>query len=295
MRPAAAGVAVTEGRLRFLLGDLGAALARAAPTTPWEPPGGGLWLWRASLLCLLVGLTLFLACGYHAGFARINGAGAAQPDWVWQWLTVLGDERVPLALSLWFARQRPRVFWALVVAAVLATAYSRGLKALFDTPRPPAVLSPESFRLIGPSHLRSGFPSGHSVAAAVFFGVLVYYARWWETRTLLLLLAALAGLSRVALGVHWPVDVAFGLLGGLAAAWTGARLAARWPGPATDPRAHLVLVGLAALSALGLILDDRGYALARPLLAGLGAATLAYGMTLYVALPLARRRRIGGG
>jgi hypothetical protein len=121
--------------------------------------------------------------------------------------------------------------------------------------------------------------------------VLVYYARWWETRTLLLPIALLVGLSRVAVGVHWPVDVAFGLAGGLAAAWAGARLAARWPGPAISPGLHLALASLATWSASLLIFSDRGYALARPLLTLLGALALAFALLVYVALPLYAYRR----
>ena len=289
--PTPARPPMSEGALAFLRRDLGMALAAGALRTPLEPPGGGLWLARATLGCLIVGTTLFLFCGYHAGFERLNAAAAAYPDWVWEWLTALGDERVPLALSLFFARRRPRVFWTLVLAALLAIAYSRGLKHLFDTLRPPAVLAADAFHLIGPGPRRTSFPSGHSTSAGVFFGVLVYYARWWETRALLLLIALLVGLSRVAVGVHWPVDVAFGLGGGLAAAWAGARLAARWPGPATSPGLHLALAGLAAWSASLLIFSDRGYTLARPLFTSLGAAALAYALLVYVVLPLHAHRR----
>ncbi len=277
--------------LAFLWRDLSAALAAGVQRTAPVPSGGGLWLSRAALGCLIVGLTLWLACGYHAGFAHLNAAAAAYPDWVWAWLTVLGDERVPLALSLFFARQRPRLFWTLALAALLAFAYSRGLKQLFDTLRPPAVLAADSFHLIGPGHRHASFPSGHSTTAGVFFGVLVYHARWSETRILLLLLALLAGLSRVAVGVHWPVDVAFGLFGGLCAAWAGGLLAARWPRPAGDARLHLTLAGAAVWSAASLIGSDAGYTLARPLLAVLAAAALAYALLVYGVRPLRARRR----
>jgi membrane-associated phospholipid phosphatase len=285
---------VSKGAFAFLRQDLGKALAAGAVRTPLDPPGGGLWLARATLGCLIVGTTLFLFCGYHAGFERINAAATAYPDWVWECLTVLGDERVPLALSLFFARRHPRLFWTLVLAAVLAIAYSRGLKHLFDTLRPTAVLPADAFHLIGPGPRRSSFPSGHSTSAGVFFGVLIYYARWWGTRSLLFPIALLVGLSRVAVGVHWPVDVAFGLAGGLASAWAGARLAARWPGPATNPALHLALAGLAALFASLLILSDGGYALARPLLTVLGTSALAYAVAVYGVLPLRKHRRGGG-
>ena len=266
----------------------GEALAGAWDRTPRTPHGGGAWLGAWALACLTAGLTLLAACGYEAGFLRINHWATGHPNWLWQWLTVLGDERVPFALALFIARHRPRVFWALILAALAATAYSRGLKPLFDMPRPPAVLDPGQFHLNAPGHRRASFPSGHSVTAGVFFGVLVYYARLAETRVLLILLATLAGLSRVAVGVHWPVDVAFGLFGGVAAAWIGARLAARWPRPGLDPSIHLAFVTLAVFMTITLTYWDGGYPLARPFLAALGWTALGYALLHYLILPLAR-------
>jgi membrane-associated phospholipid phosphatase len=267
--------------------DLRHALATGAERTSLDPPGGAPWLALWAWSCLVAGLTLLLACGYHGGFARINAWASAHPPWVWQWLTVLGDERVPFALSLFIARSRPRVFWALVLGALVATAYSRGLKPLFDLPRPPAVLGPDALNVIGPALRRVSFPSGHSVTAGLFFGVLVYYARGAAPRALLVSLALLAGLSRVAVGVHWPVDVAFGLLGGVLAAWAGGRLAARWQGVAIDPSVHLAFVTLACFFTLTLTYSDGGYSLARPLLATLGWGALAYAALVYAVRPLA--------
>ena len=278
--------------LAWLREDLSAALAAGAARTSLDPPGGALWLSRWAFACLIAGLTLLAACGYQGGFDRLNGWAAAYPDWVWQWLTSLGDERVPFALSLFIARRRPRVFWALVLAALAAAAYSRGLKPLFDMPRPPAVLGPDEFNLIGPGHRRSSFPSGHSVTAGVFFGVLVYYARRVDLRVLLLLLGVLAGSSRVAVGVHWPVDVATGLMGGVLAAWLGIRLAERSRWGALDPASHLAFVTLAVLLSLSLLYWDGGYDLAAGLLRLLGVLGLGYAALVYVGVPLARWRRM---
>lgn len=190
-------------------------------------------------------------------------------------------------LEFFIARRRPRIFWALVLGALVATAYGRGLKPLLDLPRPPAVLSPDQLNLIGPALRRASFPSGHSVTAGVFFGVLVYYARRPDIRALWVTIALLAGLSRVAVGVHWPADVAFGLLGGVLSAWAGARLAARWSGLALDASVHLALITLACIFTLTLTYWDGGYTLARPLLTTLGWSALAYTVLVYGLGPLA--------
>ncbi|AUB79537.1 phosphatase PAP2 family protein [Candidatus Thiodictyon syntrophicum] len=286
---------MTEGLIatwrRELGSDLRRALAIGAARTPLDPPGGGAWLAAWALACLTTGLTLWLAGGYHAGFAGLNAAADSYPGWVLQWLTAVGGDAAPFALGLFLARRYPRVLLALMLAAILASAYSRGLKPLFDAARPSAVMPLADFNLIGPALRRASFPSGHSVAAGALCGVLVYYARWSETRVLWVLLATLVGLSRVAVGVHWPVDVAFGLAGGVLAAWIGARLAARWGALASKPGVHLTLVAICALSAISLLPGGGDYPLARPLLQALGGAALAYALAGYVVMPLVRRRR----
>jgi membrane-associated phospholipid phosphatase len=274
-----------------LAGDLRHALAcGAARDDPSATAVGLAWLTHAGLAALVLGAGLWLLAGYHTGFLRLNDAASQWPAWLWQGLTTLGDERVAFALSLLFARRHPRVFWTLVCAALVAALYSRGLKPLLDASRPPAVLATESFTLIGPGHRSESFPSGHSVTAAVFFGVLLAFSRRRSWRVVFLLLGLLAGFSRVAVGVHWPVDVAFGLGGGWLAAWVGVWIARRAPWGVLDSSVHLALVTIAAIVTVGLWFDDGGYpAVALPLRL-LCAAALGTALLGYVLLPLWRWR-----
>ena len=269
-------------------GELDAALLRGAARDPWPGPLAVAWLTRAALAALVLGAGLWLLAGYHAGFATLNGAAAELPDWLWQGLTMLGDERVAFALSLIVARRHPRVFWALIVAGLVGALYARGLKPLFDAARPPAVLDPGGFNLIGPGHRGESFPSGHSVTAGVLFGVLALFARRPAWRALFLLLALAAGLSRTALGVHWPVDVAFGLGGGWLAAIMGAWLARRSQWGIHDGSVHLAFVTVAATVSVGLWVDDGGYPAAGPALQALCVLALGTALLGYVLLPLGR-------
>ena len=274
------------GPFRRLAGDIPQALAVGSERDPLVSVSGGRWVLGLAVASALAGIGLFLTGGYHAGFAWLNGLATTLPGWVWQWLTVLGDERVAFALSLIFARSHPRVFWTLICAALIAVAYSRGLKPLVDAARPPLVLEPGSFQLIGPGHRRESFPSGHSVTAAVFFGALIYYARGVRWRLLLSLFLVLVGLSRVAVGVHWPVDVAAGLAGGLLAVLIGLRLARRMAWGSLDPGVHLAFVTAAVIVSLGLFVDDGGYPAATPLLWSVAALGLASAVLGYVIRPV---------
>jgi membrane-associated phospholipid phosphatase len=269
--------------------DLRQALARGSMRDdPSATVSGLAWLTHAAVAALVLGAGLLLLGGYHTGFARINAAATLWPSWLWQVLTILGDERVAFALSLVFARRHPRVFWTLICAGVLALLYSRGLKPLVDAPRPPAVLAAGSFHLIGPGHQGESFPSGHSITAGVFFGVLLAFARRLTFRLLFLLLAVLVGISRVAVGVHWPVDVAFGLGGGWLAAWIGVRMARRNPWGMADGSVHMAFVTLAAIVTVGLWFDDGGYAAAALPLRMLCVVALGTAALGYLILPLWR-------
>ncbi|MDX5444225.1 MAG: phosphatase PAP2 family protein, partial [Hymenobacteraceae bacterium] len=88
------------------------------------------------------------------------------------------------------------------------------LKNIFDRPRP---VIPHLVEASGLS-----FPSGHSMVAASFYGLLIYLV-WvnvknkllkWAISLLLLLFIILIGFSRIYLHVHYATDVVAGLAAG---------------------------------------------------------------------------------
>lgn len=102
--------------------------------------------------------------------------------------------------------------------AVLATlGVGSTLKLILHRRRP---ATPYAARLFKYSY---SFPSGHSVGAAVAYGLLAYFAvlglplPWGLfVATNLLVLIGFVGISRVFLGAHFPSDVAAGwFLGGV--------------------------------------------------------------------------------
>jgi len=279
---------MAEGLLVFLRRDLREDLAAGFRGTPVPLSDGGLWLARWATISVFVGLILFLACGYHGGFSRLNTLAAELPEPLWQWLTVLGDERVAFTLTLFFTRRCPRVFWTLISAGLFAIAFTHSLKPLFSALRPPAVLEAGTFNLIGPGLRENSFPSGHTVTAATFFGVWVCSVRVRWLRALLLLLAVTVGLSRVVVGVHWPVDVAMGLAGGATAARLGVSLAARSEVLGSEPAIHLALVTLAVGMAVSLLLWDGGYSGAAAMQRLIAVAALSFVAYAYLIDPILR-------
>src|SRR6266540_3590492 len=139
-------------------------------------------------------------------------------------LTDLGNAAVLIGLILavglvwWWRRRTWRPLWLLAGAYLGAWVLSDTVKDLTHRARPPAA------QAIG--HWTGfAFPSGHTTKATAVYGMLAALLaattpRWGRKVTLwtaALLLAGLAGLSRLYLGAHWLTDVLGALT--LGAAW----------------------------------------------------------------------------
>jgi len=136
-------------------------------------------------------------------------------------VTRLGDGLVLAALivvpMLVFDRQRLKRH---VIPMVLAVAISGGLVNLMkigvDRPRPAERFASTGVEVHTPRGTPSdrSFPSGHTQTA---FGAATYLSCLYPAATPAFLLGALlVGLSRIALGVHYPLDVLAGAVIGAA-------------------------------------------------------------------------------
>lgn len=131
---------------------------------------------------------------------------------------------------------------AFVIAVVFGgLAFALLLKSLAGAPRPP-----ESLHAIEVSD--DGFPSGHTMVAAIGWGALA----WWVAdgpQTLrvgvVAGLVSLVALSRLALGVHFLVDILASVAFALLYLLVVARLTNERPGPA-----FVLAFALASLAAL---------------------------------------------
>lgn len=158
-------------------------------------------------------------------FLWLNQTCAALPDWLWSSLTITGHTSIVFALFGLFLLpkfKRPDIVTTLFIAAILGGVVSTVVKESLQIPRPPAVLAPEQFHLIGHKLDLVSFPSGHTLTA---FGVatlliLGLQLRGWRLAGILAL-ACLIGLSRIAVGAHWPLDVLGGAILGTVCGFIG--------------------------------------------------------------------------
>src|SRR5205085_1452668 len=141
--------------------------------------------------------------------------------------------------------------WAGLVAAVPGTLVLNSLKAWIAVDRPALVLMHDGVTVLGPALHHGSFPSGHSVAAGILAGIVFLAYPHTALRVAGMLAALLVALSRAAVGVHWPIDIAVGLALGWLCAWIGWQLAgeARWP---CTPQARVLVSAIIGGCAIAL-------------------------------------------
>ena len=169
-------------------------------------------------------------------FHAVN-AGVATREWLEDPVTALADALVPLyalaTVALWLlARPYGNPRWKLasasaLAAAAVALAVNQVISHLWARPRPFAD-HPDLTHVLTARTTDPSFPSDHAAAAfAIAFAVLAFSRR---AGALFLVVATAIGLSRIALGMHYPSDVLAGALVGFGAATLVTTLGSPWIG-----------------------------------------------------------------
>ncbi len=111
-----------------------------------------------------------------------------------------------------------RAGYAGIIALALSGSAVQLAKVIWNRPRP--LLQIFDVRVVGEPLFTHSFPSGHSMTAfAVAIACSVFVPR---LRYLLIPVAVLTAISRIYVGAHFPLDVAYGALAGtLIGIWCG--------------------------------------------------------------------------
>ena len=210
-------------------------------------------VWVIPLLLLALSAPLWLHTYEPALFVYLNTRFAALPSVVWAGLSLLGNAWGVLGMTAPLLVLAPRLLWAWLCAAPFAILFTRLGKGLIVSPRPAAVVDNSQMHILGERLELVSMPSGHTltafaVASGIYFALPV--ARRWR-HSWLFVLAAAVGLSRVAVGAHWPGDVAAGASLGLLSGMLGNLLLVRMAPKHCQPTAwSLRLVALLVLAAV---------------------------------------------
>jgi membrane-associated phospholipid phosphatase len=192
-------------------------------------------------------------------FFIINGFSGLTGEKLWALLTFFSDGLVTFVILLPWIRSKPRIVWAVLMAALISTVFIQAIKHLAQVPRPPDFLAPEHFNLIGPGWTSNSFPSGHASMVFVLAGVFFFTTSKIWLRPILLVLASLVAMSRIVVGVHWPLDVLAGVVIGWISIWIALKLSyiTRWAWTAWRPK----IIGAILLAGCVLLffMDYTGY------------------------------------
>lgn len=179
----------------------------------------------ATAMALLIVAAIVASEGVNEPlFLWFNHSAGVLPDLFWANMTFVADTLFAVAVIAMVGSRYPHIFNSGLVLLILGALFVHGLKNLLEIPRPPAVLDPDVFKVIGPAVKNHAFPSGHSFTALATAGLLAINMRNLPGAIALLLVAMTAAVSRAAVGAHWPLDILVGSAAGLLFALIAQRL-----------------------------------------------------------------------
>lgn len=205
------------------------------------------------------------------GFGGLVGLQEAIPVWlavVLALLTQLGDAwflAILLGMLYWKIPERREGIATVAGLWVAGIGLTQSLKHHFGVPRPdrplldPEALSAVVWSIYELTGLATGygFPSGHAVSATVVYlglALVLPYSTGRRRGIGAGLVVAIVCITRVALGVHFVVDVVVGVLLGIGLLLGGWVLSRR-----LGPDRPTVAFGIAVVSALMFLLVSRGH------------------------------------
>lgn len=132
-------------------------------------------------------------------------------------MTMMGEETVFILAVAWFlwcgSKKRGFAIFSSLFTALIGMSV---LKAVIKAPRPFQVIPEIEGKRVATATGYS-FPSGHTTGAASFYSALAVSYKRKRLSIACAIVILLVGLSRMYLGVHWPLDVFAGLALGITA------------------------------------------------------------------------------
>lgn len=148
----------------------------------------------------------------QALFLIINSFSNTYVNSLFLFITFAGTSILWIAMIIIFWAEKKREISMYLLFVFLLDSLSHiFLKTFFMRPRPYEIFPA---KLLGfDIDLGAGFPSGHTQRA--FSGAVILGSFYKKMRIPLLLLAVLVGISRIYIGVHYPLDVLAGAANGM--------------------------------------------------------------------------------
>lgn len=180
---------------------------------------------------------LLLAYSKEESHLLLNAFHSVPADMFFKYCTHLGDGAFFAVFIVIFSFVRLR--WSLYIASAalmtLVSVYVLKKQLFKGMPRPSAYIDVDLLHLVEgvKMHSTNSFPSGHTITAFAIFIILALISKKGYIRSFFVLVAVLAGYSRVYLSQHFIVDIYFGALIGIVIAVFSCTLIDNWLGQKT--------------------------------------------------------------
>ena len=180
---------------------------------------------------------LLLAYSKEESHLLLNAFHSLPADLFFKYCTHFGDGAFFAVFIVIFAFVRLR--WSLYIASAalmtLVSVYVLKKQLFKGMPRPSAYIDLDLLHLVEgvKMHSTNSFPSGHTITAFAIFIILALLSKKGYIRSFFVLVAVLAGYSRVYLSQHFIVDIYFGALIGIVIAVFSCTLIDNWLGQKT--------------------------------------------------------------
>ncbi|MDD7804612.1 MAG: phosphatase PAP2 family protein, partial [Endozoicomonas sp. (ex Botrylloides leachii)] len=170
--------------------------------------------WATLLLGSLILFFLLSSTNNKSLFLLLNGHLS---DWFgpsfWGIITCMGDGLFLFPLGMLLVWKNPKKQQAMIISMILAALALNASKHVIDAPRPLKELGSNLVTVVGPQVKNYSMPSGHTGTVFILAGLAIIFSNR-KVALAATALAILTGLSRIAVGAHWPADI-------IAGAWVG--------------------------------------------------------------------------
>ncbi|MEA2112479.1 MAG: phosphatase PAP2 family protein [Patescibacteria group bacterium] len=127
-------------------------------------------------------------------------------DWLIWWMIFF------VAVLFFLKKISFKIILKILTATLAAWLISKLIKHFYFSPRPFVLLT--DIKTLFTHGLNDSFPSGHTTFAFALATAISLFSNW-KTGLFFFVSAILIGLSRITVGIHWPLDILGGLVLGV--------------------------------------------------------------------------------
>lgn len=182
------------------------------------------WFWAIPLFALIAMSIIGITGTNQPLFLYLNHALYIPIESIWINITLYGDAAMVMVLMLPLTAKRPDIVVKSFIAALIAAFFLHGFKEFLSVPRPPAIFPADLFHQLGHQFSASSFPSGHAAAPFTLASMIIFLVADNRIRSAVVIYASIIALSRIATGVHWPIDILGGMFFGWFASYLSMKL-----------------------------------------------------------------------